>query len=100
MTASAIEESNACVYIIDSCRPGSKTAIDFLRRTQDKIGKFFFVLNRADILDNEEQEEALLYVKNVLVEECGIADPRVSLLSSTLARKAGEDEWNRCFEEL
>lgn len=100
MTASTIEESNACVYIIDSCRPGSKTAIDFLRRTQDKIGKFFFVLNRADILDNEEQEEALLYVKNVLVEECGIADPRVSLLSSTLARDTGAEYWNRCFEEL
>ena len=100
MTASAIEESNACVYIIDCRVPGSETTIDYLRRVQNKIGKFFFVLNRADIWDEEQREEGLQFVEKVLIEECGIADPRVVLLSSTLARSAGNDHWNRCFEEF
>lgn len=100
MTASAIDESNACVYIMDCRKPGSKTTIDFLSGIQGKIGKFFFVLNRADIWDAEEQEEGLQFVKKALSEQCGITDSRVVLLSSTLARKPGNDHWNRCFEEF
>jgi TPR repeat protein len=85
---------------MDCRKPGSKTTIDFLSGIQGKIGKFFFVLNRADIWDAEEQEEGLQFVKKALSEQCGITDSRVVLLSSTLARKPGNDHWNRCFEEF
>jgi len=100
MTANAIKEANACVYLIDLRVPGSKTTTDYLRRIQATIGKFFFVLNRADILTPEEQEEASEYVREVLTEECGIVDPRLVLLSSTLARTADNNSWNRRFEEF
>jgi len=84
LTAYAISESNACVYLMDARQPGKKTTIDFLRRIHGQIDKFFFVLNRADILEANEQETAVEFVTEALKQECGIPAPRVALLSSTV----------------
>jgi ribosome biogenesis GTPase A/Flp pilus assembly protein TadD len=95
ITERAIESSNACVFLMDARQPGKKTTIDFLRTIRPKVDKFFFVLNRADILDTSEQREALEYVKDALIRECGIPEPRVELLSSI---SSTEGPWGSRFE--
>jgi ribosome biogenesis GTPase A len=98
LTAQAISQSNACVYLMDARQPGKKTTVDFLRQVSRNVGKFFFVLNRSDILDAQEQEEALEYLQQVLRDECDIRNPRIAIISSTLA--AHEAPWIERFEEL
>lgn len=95
ITEQAISEANACLFLMDARQPGKKTTTDFLRSINSRIDKFFFVLNRADILDPSEQQEALEYLSNVLTHECGIPDPRVLLLSS--AFKEDNLEWGERF---
>lgn len=97
ITNRALREANACVYVMDARQPGKKTTIDFLRRIQPKIDKFFFVLNRADILDHAEQEEALEFVTATLTNDCGISEPKVALLSSV--QDAGA-EWQERFRAV
>jgi ribosome biogenesis GTPase A len=98
ITSKAIEEANACVYLMDARQPGKKTTIDFLRKLAYRVGKFFFVLNRADILEADEQQEALDFVQQALKNECGIEKARVALLSSTLA--SGDEFWESRFHEF
>jgi rod shape-determining protein MreB len=95
ITERAISEANACLFLMDARQPGKKTTTDFLRSINSRIDKFFFVLNRADILDPGEQQEALQYLSNVLTQECGIPNPRVLLLSS--AFKEDNLEWGQRF---
>lgn len=95
ITSTAIDSANACVYLMDARQPGKKTTIDFLRKIRSKVDKLFFLLNRADILDANEQEEALEYVKDALQRECGIQNPRVELISSVPSTGA---PWSRRFE--
>jgi ribosome biogenesis GTPase A len=95
ITEQAISEANACLFLMDARVPGAKTTVDFLRSISGRIDKFFFVLNKADILDLGEQQEALEYVSNVLMQECGIPNPRVLLLSSTF--KEDSLEWGERF---
>jgi ribosome biogenesis GTPase A len=100
ITARAIAQSNACVYLMDARQPGKKTTIEFLRRIHSEIDKFFFVLNRADILDSDQQQEALEFVTNALTHECGIPNPRVVLLSSAVSREASGSLWTDRFFEF
>lgn len=95
ITEQAISAANACLFLMDARQPGKKTTTDFLRSINSRIDKFFFVLNRADILDPGEQQEALEYLSNVLTQECGIPNPRVLLLSS--AFKEDNLEWGQRF---
>lgn len=98
LTSQAISQSNACVYLMDARQPGKKTTIDFLRQVSRTIGKFFFVLNRSDILDAQEQQEALEYIQQVLRDECAIKNPRIALVSSTLATNEGP--WRERFADF
>jgi tetratricopeptide (TPR) repeat protein len=100
ITRHAIQEANACVYLMDARQPGKKTTIEFLRRIQGQVNKTFFVLNRADILDPAEQQEALEFVTSALREECGIPQPRIMLLSSKTGLSDASELWSGRFEEF
>jgi WD40 repeat protein/ribosome biogenesis GTPase A len=97
ITVRAVSESNACVYLMDARQPGKKTTIDFLRRIHGQIDKFFFVLNRADILEPDEQHEAVEFVTGVLNQECGISNPRIVPLSSKIAGLPAGNLWVEKF---
>jgi tetratricopeptide (TPR) repeat protein len=100
ITRHAIQGANACVYMMDARQPGKKTTIEFLRRIQEQINKTFFVLNRADILDAEEQQEALEFVTSALREECGILQPKIMLLSSRTRLNENPELWSERFDEF
>ena len=100
VTRKAIQEANACIYMMDARQPGKKTTIDFVRRIHGQLNKTFFVLNRADILDSDEQAEASEFVLSAMRDECGIPEPKLTLLSSRIADSAARTEWNNRFEEF
>jgi len=100
LTEAAIRKANACIYIMDGRQPGKKTTIDFLARIREIIPICFFVLNRADILDNDEQEEALTYLQDVLSTKLEIDHPRIYMLSASLALTDAENIWSKRFSEF
>lgn len=96
-TIQAIDEANASVYLMDARVPGNKTTIEFLRHIQRKVDKFFFVINRSDIWDSDQQREGSEYVSSILTQQCGIRNPRVVLLSSLLDQENSPVEWRERF---
>jgi hypothetical protein len=86
-TSRVIDQCNACVFLIDSSRPGTKSTLRFLNEIATSVDKFFFVLSRADILDEDEIAEAVDYLTEILAEECSIRSPRICPVSAREAMK-------------
>jgi len=97
---SAVSAANACVFLIDARQPGKKTTIDFLKSIQSKIDKFFFVVNRSDIYNDDEFEEAQEYLLDVLQREVNISNPRLYFISSSAALVQTPSIWHDRLEEL
>lgn len=98
ITAQAIQESNACLFLMDARQPGKKTTIEFFKYIRDRVDKFFFVMNRADILDESERQEVDDYLREVLHSECGIEDPRIVFISSVYRSVPDSEFWGRRFQ--
>lgn len=97
-TAKAIQESNACVFLMDARQPGKRTTIDFLNLVHERVDKFFFVLNKADILDEDERVEAEQYLIDVLSKQCSIKQPKIWLISSAFDDNSQWAEKFKAFE--
>lgn len=97
---SAVSEANACVFLMDARQPGKKTTIEFLKRLETKVDKFFLVVNRADIYSEDEFQEAREYLMDVLQREARIVDPRLYFVSSAAALGDDGSIWRTRLAEL
>ena len=96
----AIAEANACLFLMDARQPGKRTTIDFFKRVQASIDKFFLLVTRADIYNTEEREEAHEYLLHMLQSEVGLAKPRLHFISAAEALARPSSEWATSFTEL
>ncbi|MBQ9060251.1 MAG: dynamin family protein [Firmicutes bacterium] len=64
-------ESDGVIFMLSVDSPINQIEIDFLRDTQRFAGKFYFVVNKIDIIDEEELQEYLDYC-NALI--CSIME--------------------------
>jgi hypothetical protein len=96
-TAEAIKAADACVFLMHADMAASKTSVEFLRKIQLTIGKFFFVINQADNLKSEDQREVAEYVRKHLIEDCGFPNPRVVLICSNPKKIHSSNVWKASF---
>jgi Dynamin family len=88
LTAAAIAEADACVFVVKAGDELKEPAIAFLRRMQSRPEKFFFVLESGasargmESAGGIEKEKSLSLLRHSLQQRCGLAKPRVALLSS------------------
>lgn len=61
-----VRESDAVIFMLSVDTPLNEIEIEFLRNTRAFAGKFFFVVNKIDLIDEAELQAFLAYCKNLL----------------------------------
>ena len=61
-----VKESDAVIFLLSVDSPINQIEIEFLERTKAYASKFYFAVNKADIVDEDELEDYLAYCKMLL----------------------------------
>ena len=79
-----LPKSDAVLFLLSVDQPMSKSELDFLKDVREYSNRIFFLLNKADHLDEKDLRESIDFQKNVLREATG-SDVRIFPLSAKLA---------------
>ena len=79
-----LPKSDAVLFLLSVDQPMSKSELDFLNDVREYSNRIFFLLNKADYLNEKDLRESIDFQKNVLKEATG-SDVRIFPLSAKLA---------------
>lgn len=105
----AIKESNAAIFVISAQRLTSRTFTDFLNENKENLGKFIFVINKCDSIDDEIDSDigdsiknAVKYVEDAIEKEAGIITNKIYAISAMgeLLNNTQIDDLKNNFVEL
>ncbi len=71
-TLNFLPRCDAALFVVSPDPPLTEVEVEFLKRVRSRVGRVFFVLNKADYLNEAEREEMLGFVKRVLTEQAGL----------------------------
>lgn len=85
-----LPESDATIFLMTADQPLSIGEVEFLRNVREHVTKIFFVLNKVDMLNETEKQEASDFIKDSLSREMAVPKDniRLFLVSSKTALKA------------
>jgi len=66
-----LPKSDAALFLLSVDQPMSKAELDFLKDVKEYSNKIFFLLNKADYLDEKDLQESIAFSKSVLKETMG-----------------------------
>jgi GTPase SAR1 family protein len=79
-----LPKSDAVLFLLSVDQPMSKAELEFLKDVSEYSNKIFFLLNKADYLNESDLSESVDFSKNVLREATG-SEVRIFPLSAKLA---------------
>lgn len=79
-----LPKSDAAMFLLSVDQPMSKAELDFLKDVKEYSNKIFFLLNKADYLNEKDLQESIDFSKAVLKEAMG-TDVRIFPVSARLA---------------
>ncbi len=79
-----LPKSDAALFLLSVDQPMSKAELDFLKDVKEYSNKIFFLLNKADYLNESDLKESIDFSKGVLEEVMG-AEVRIFSVSARLA---------------
>lgn len=82
-----LPNSDAALFLLSVDQPMSKAELEFLNDVKEYSNKIFFLLNKADYLNEKDLHESIEFSKGVLKEMMG-ADVRLFPISARLALEA------------
>jgi hypothetical protein len=96
-TEAALEvlpECDAALFVVSADPPITAAELDFLRQVKVKAARIFYILNKIDYLDADEQQSVVRFLREVL-EQNGLWAPEsrifpVSARSALMAKRAGD----------
>jgi GTP-binding protein EngB required for normal cell division len=77
-----LPEADAVVFVTSFEATMNESELVFLRTVARHVRKIFFVVNKADLVSDEEREAVLASVRHMISAELGDADPRVFAVSA------------------
>ena len=95
----ALSECDAAVFVLSADPPITATEVDYLEKVRKLIPKIFFVLNKADLLDEAEKKVAEHFLVKVLAERGFSAPEGIFFVSSRRGLEAQVNEDTRALEE-
>lgn len=63
---SFVKESDAVIFLLSVDSPINEIEIEFLKRTRQYAGKFYFVVNKVDMVEKDELESFIYYCQDLL----------------------------------
>jgi GTP-binding protein EngB required for normal cell division len=91
-----LPKADAVLFLLSVDQPLGRAELDFLKDVREYAGKIFFLLNKADYLDENDLGESIDFSKGVLKEAMG-QEVRVFPLSAKLAR---DGEFNKSADMI
>ncbi len=82
-----LEGVEAVVFVLSPDPAISDAELEFLRRAREYATRFFFVMNKIDLVAPEDLETLLRYTERTLAERAGVERPRLYLLSARAATR-------------
>ena len=82
-----VKESDAVIFMLSVDSPINQIEIAFLEKTKEFASKFYFVVNKADIVEADELEDYLVYCKNLIRSLMGIEE--ISLYPVSAKKETG-----------
>jgi hypothetical protein len=79
-----LPKSDAALFLLSVDQPMSKAELDFLKDVKEYSNKIFFLLNKADYLNEKDLQESIAFSKSVLKETMG-TEVRIFPVSARLA---------------
>ncbi len=96
---SALSECDAALFVLSADPPITEVEIGYLEKVRKLVPRIFFVLNKADLLDDQERMTAERFLASVLHERGFEASEDVFVVSSRRALRAKLDRDSRAFEQ-
>ncbi len=75
VTRRFLSRADAVLFMLSADQPMGQAEFDFLEEVRKHAGRTFFLLNKADLLSDEELEESSAFVSSVLEKAMGAAVP-------------------------
>ncbi|GER94700.1 hypothetical protein A45J_2464 [hot springs metagenome] len=82
-----LPKSDAALFLLSVDQPMSKAELDFLNDVKEYSNKIFFLLNKADYLNEKDIQESIEFSKAVLRDVMGV-DVKIFPVSARLALEA------------
>ena len=87
-TQAFLPEADAFIFVTSFDSPLSSDEMQFLRQISGSSRRIFVVMNKKDIVDDLQREEALAFVRDQVKQICGPDTPKVFAISALQALQA------------
>ena len=85
-----LPHADAAIFVLSPDPSITANEIDFLREVSPHATKFFFVLNKSDLVAPAERDDLAAYLKEILESRCGFPNVRLYPVSAQQALEAAE----------
>ena len=95
-------ESDGVIFMISVDSPLNQIEVDFLRKVRRFAGKFYFVVNKIDRIDEEELEEYMEYCRSLIIGIMDLDDEdakALKLVPVSARKNIGVDELKAMIRE-
>jgi ribosome biogenesis GTPase A len=96
---SALADCDAALFVLSADPPITEVEIDYLEKVRKLVPRIFFVLNKADLLEDLERTTAERFLASVLRERGFAAPEGIFVVSSRRARRAQLNDDARALEQ-
>ena len=91
-----LPKSDATIFLLTADQPLSISEVEFLRNVREHAAKVFFVLNKVDLLSENERKEAIAFIVDSLPKELPFPQEEIRLFPVSartgLRGKVSKDE--------
>lgn len=85
-----MKESDAVIFLLSVDSPINQIEIDFLHNTREFAGKFYFAVNKTDIVDESDLDAYMEYCEKLLCEMMEVKDVAMFPVSAKSGRGVEE----------
>jgi len=96
---SALADCDAALFVLSADPPITEVEIDYLEKVRKLVPRIFFVLNKADLLEDLERTTAERFLASVLRERGFAAPEGIFVVSSRRALRAKLNDDARALEQ-
>ncbi len=77
-----LPEGDAVIFVTSFDSPLSRDELEFLQKVRDHVHKVFFVVNKADLVPQEQRDRVLAFIREQIEREIGLHEPRLLAVSA------------------
>ena len=92
-----VKESDAVIFLLSVDSPINSIETDFLEQTKAYASKFYFAVNKADVVDEEDLEDYMAYCRRLIAKLMDASD--IHLFAVSAKKKIGLEALTEAVEK-